>query len=372
MRYPWWMALFLILMLTSGCWSARDIKQLSIVSGAAIDPGKQAPYRLTIQFADPTAMVHQQERPHPYYVKQAEGYSVLDAVRNISRRDSRRRLWSHMEMLLINEKLVRRENLFRLLDVAQRYHEMRRDIVVALVSGTDAARFLERKVEPPLLGGFVLRRINQESYESGEALLTTMFDLLLVKYGEVKDMLLVEARETEGDVSFNGAAVLKDGRKVGRVDFPEIRGYLLIKNLLKSGTDIIRTKRGSVTVWLEGGKIKTKVTSLRPLTFTIKGMVKGHIQEINSSEDFSRISSLRRLERRVAREVTGEIRRSLRTSQRFRADYCQLGNLLAQYHPSYWKKVKEHWSDRIWPQAKFRIEIHVRLLHSGRENPKGR
>src|SRR5690606_5527193 len=183
-------------------------------------------------------------RPHPYYVKQAEGYSVLDAVRNISRRDSRRRLWSHMEMLLINEKLVRRENLFRLLDVAQRYHEMRRDIVVALVSGTDAARFLERKVEPPLLGGFVLRRINQESYESGEALLTTMFDLLLVKYGEVKDMLLVEARETEGDVSFNGAAVLKDGRKVGRVDFPEIRGYLLIKNLLKSGTDIIRTKRG--------------------------------------------------------------------------------------------------------------------------------
>src|SRR5690606_5051558 len=155
-------------------------------------------------------------RPHPYYVKQAEGYSVLDAVRNISRRDSRRRLWSHMEMLLINEELARRESLFQLLDVAQRYHEMRRDIVVALVAGTDAGRFLERKVEPPLLGGFVLRRINQESYESGEALLTTMFDLLQVKYGGGKDMLLVDARAAGGGVCFNGAVVLKDGRKVGR------------------------------------------------------------------------------------------------------------------------------------------------------------
>ena len=373
MRCPLWMALFLSLLLTGGCWSAKDIKELSIVNGAAIDPGEKELYRLTIQFADPTALSREKERPRPFYVKQTEGNTILDAARNISRSDSRQRLWSHMEMLLINEKLARRESLFRFIDVAHRYHEMRRDIVIALVSGTDAARFLERKMEPSFLGGTVLRRINREAYEAGEAIFTTMLDLLHVKYGEVKDMLLMEVREVDGgDVTYDGAAVLKNGKKIGHVHLPEMRGYLWLKNLLKTETNIIRTRRGSVTVWLEDGKIKTEVTSLSPLTFAIRGKVKGRIQEINTSEDFNRVSALRGLERQVAREVIDEIRNSLRTSQRMGADYCQMGNLLAAYHPSYWKRVKHKWSDRIWPQANFHIDIDVRLTQSGREKAKGR
>lgn len=372
MRFPLWLVLSLSLLLSGGCWAAKDIKELSIVSGVAVDPGERAPYRLTLQFADPTAMARERERPHPFYVKQGEGQSVLDAVRDISRSDPRQRLWSHLEMILINEELARQESLFQLLDVAHRYNEMRRDVVLALVSGSDAGRFLRLKLDPPLLEGSLLRRMNQESFESGESPMTTMLDFLHTKYGEVKDTLMVEMMETEGGIAYNGAAVLKNGRKVGRVDFPEIRGYLLLKNRLKSGIDVIRTERGKVTVWLVGEKIKPVVTSLRPLTFSIQGEIKGFIQEINTPESFEGIADFKRLEERVARKVTDEIRKSLRTSQRCRADYCQLGNLLAQSYPSYWKKVRSEWSDRVWPQAKFHIDVSARLNHSGIQTPKGR
>lgn len=370
MRYPWWVALFLSLLLTGGCWAARDIKELSIVNGAAIDPGEREPYLFTIQFVDPMAMAREQERPNPYYVKQAEGRTVLDAARNISRRDSRRRIWSHLEIILINEKLAERESLFKFLDIFRRFHEVRRDVVIALVSGSDASHLLKRGMHPSYLGGSVLRRVNQESFESGEAILTTLLDLLHVNFSEVKDMLLVEMRDIEGEIAYGGAAALREGRKVGRVHLPEIRGYLWIKNMLKVGTDIIRTKRGRVTVWFEGGKIKTKVTSLNPLTFTIKGKAKGRIQEINTSENFNRTSALRELERRFAREVEKEIRQSLETSQQMGVDYCQMGNLLAAYHPDYWKKVKPHWRDRYWPRAKFNIDITVQV-RTGREYPGG-
>jgi Ger(x)C family germination protein len=372
MRWPF-LILALLLLCCGGCWASVDMNRLALVSGAALDRGEHASYRLTAQFVDPTGMVRNEERPNPYYTRWMEGSSILSCVTNLNRNNPRKPYWAHMKTLLIHEDLATEENVFDLLDFFHRDNEVRNDISIAMVSDRTAATYLEERLKPPLVESLILQEINEGAYEyTGKSPYTTLLDLLYIKYGPVHDMLLEKVQEKEGGIVYSGAVVLKKGKKVGEVQTPHIRGFHWLKNRMRRGEYTIPLENGKVSILVKGGETSMRITSLHPLTIAVEGTVDGYINEMLSPQDFSTVGSIQSLEKKCAALVADEIRASLKMSQELHADYCQVGNLVAQQYPDYWKKVKDSWSDHEWPQARFTVDISADIPHAVNQIPKGR
>lgn len=124
----------------SGCWSKKELDEISILSGVGIDIGEQNKLRLTMQVILHREMKIEsqsgkrggEEKPTQNVV--AEGNSLIDANRNYVLQSGRRGYWSHINVLIIGEELAKK-GIGQILDVLERDQEVRRRTYLLVSKG---------------------------------------------------------------------------------------------------------------------------------------------------------------------------------------------------------------------------------------------
>ncbi len=118
------LALGLTTFLATGCWSHREIESLGFVNAVGVDtalgkthwelPGEERDpgelIQVTAHVVKPSSIVSGERGPapeKPFWVISATGYTIFEAVRNVSELSPRRLSWPHSRWVLFGEEFAK-------------------------------------------------------------------------------------------------------------------------------------------------------------------------------------------------------------------------------------------------------------------------
>src|SRR5207253_4416944 len=119
------MFLLLISFLT-GCWSSKELNELSIVTALGIDKTENG-YLVSAQIINPGEIAGKTSSGRTEVIRfMKSGNTILEAIRKLATDSPRKIYVSHLRVVVFGEKLAR-EGIGKTLDILSRDHEMRSD-----------------------------------------------------------------------------------------------------------------------------------------------------------------------------------------------------------------------------------------------------
>ena len=125
-------AFFLCAFLLAGCWDQRELSTITVITGMAIDKGKNGKYRLSVEGINAQELNAKTSSGYaPSLVLSLEGNTVSELTQKMSIKGSRNLVYSHMRTLIISKELAK-EGMLQFLDYLERNREIRDDFNILI------------------------------------------------------------------------------------------------------------------------------------------------------------------------------------------------------------------------------------------------
>lgn len=380
----------LLLLSLTGCWSSREIEELSLTSGVAFDKGEESTIEKELKEQgggypkrDLITFTYQTVKPQSTGAGSKEGGSQQKSYINISetgdsfhqmtrefslRRD-RPMFSSHLKVIVINDNLVRTYSLEHLLDQYLRDNEIRLSCLV-LISNGIASKVLESK-EPGVIPAFQLVGIVDNDYRTTRILPPMSLAKLTGKMQSGTSFLLQNVISTNGEVKFAGAAVIEGKTKklLGFLNEVELEGLTWISGKGKGG--VVKSfdeKTGELIVY----EIKSMKSRITPrvdrdnISFDVNIESEGRLSEnwVLSGNPFEN-KFLKRAEQAAEKEVQLLLKNVIEKMQEdYQVDVAGFGNRLRIEYPKVWEKVKKDW-DETFSEVPIKYNVKLTITDYG-------
>lgn len=359
-------------LLLSSCGDRSELTEKAFVMGVGIDQSKNGKVLMTFQVYKPSQTAASKGKiGKPYINIKTTDNSVMEAVRDVTIHLGRKAQFSHMRVILISEKLARKVQISKLLDLFFRDHEPRLTSSVIITKG-DTSHFFDY---PPLIENTISQQyfLNEKSTSRYSAksekmnLLKLALQLRSETGNAVLPYLTTSHGETGKEPSVAGIAIFKKGLMVDRLTSYESEGLLMLNKEYKSGiihlpcpsagnedetnfqesVEILLFRTGR-KVTMQGDHIIVKYRARATVAATNLSCT-----TLNSAADEAAF------EQRVAQEVKKQMKAAIAHLRKNKTDLLDIGNEMYKYHPAQWKKWKPDWPEMF---AKIEYQIDAKAL----------
>lgn len=373
--------------LLGGCWDRREVNDLALVTGVAIDQRDDKNIEVTIQIFIPQSSSNQGKQSSgeaagatgTTFVQSAYGENIADALSHLQMKFSRKVFWGHAEVYLFGADKVKR-GVREDLDFLTRYAEPRERAFI-FVSKGKAKQVLEKHSILERNTSEVLREManNKMSFTSSMAQLQEMLE------DESKAALLpwVEMLQApnQPDPSLgvgyiNGIAVLHDGKLVGVADNTVTRGILWTVNKMQNAIMTIKPEdsEGLLSVQLLRNHTRLE-PSYKNGEWSITIHVECKNQLIQNTSDLNIIEStksLSNIEKLLERNIEQYITLAIDEAQKkYKTDIFNFAGAFHRKYPRLWKQHQKEW-DVIFPQIKVTVKAKADILRPGMFNSQSK
>ena len=132
-----------ITLLLTGCWDQRELSTITIVTGMAIDKGKNGKYKLTVESINATELNDQTATGNsPSVVYSLEGDTIAELAYKMNIGFSKNLIYSHMRILVVSKDIAE-SGMMEFLDAFERSRELRDDFDIILAKEGEAADILQ-------------------------------------------------------------------------------------------------------------------------------------------------------------------------------------------------------------------------------------
>lgn len=383
------LALLMVVMLT-GCWSRRELETLGFITAVGLDQAREeGKIQLTVQVAKPFAIsgsVQAAIQERPFEVVTATGYTVFEAIRNLSSVSPRRAFWAHARFLVFGEDMAR-DGIQEALDLFDRDGEPRRTSFMIMVKGAKASDLLQVEFAQerlPSEGGFGLLQGTRLGLST--VAMMTVNEFLQALEGEGIDPITVREEliplEEDFDIDgellrekikvkprMTGSAMFKDDRLAAWMNKPETRGYLWITGQVNGG--IINIKEPTVQDAYIALEIVSSQGSFKPqltadgIKVLIQVEAQGNLGEMQQYVDPRGDPALwTSMERRMAAAIKNEIMAAVSKAQLFGADIFGFGAEINRRHPKEWQRLRESWEEEF-RRLTVEVEVKTKIKRTG-------
>ncbi|WP_195575635.1 Ger(x)C family spore germination protein [Paenibacillus sp. 1001270B_150601_E10] len=366
----------------AGCYDIRELNQTGFVTGMGIDLGQKEKYRVSVQVVNPNISSGGNSSGGggglSTVTYAAEGNNIFYASRKISKMISRQLHYGHAVLLAIHEDLAREEGITHILDGIERDSEFRSSSSIVLTKGITAERFLNTGAILDRVSAIKVKRLlNNTERLLGENSDGRLYQVIrtLASSGREAWINGFEVIATqEGPLSLaNGIGILREGKLVHWLDARSSRGVMWVLNNVKSTLVSIDANGEKGNLGIEPYRSRASIKALnvggKPV-MDIKLQVQANIGEVETNIDLMDPNVILKLEKLTQEEIKKEIEDSIKTLQGLKTDIIGFGNIVHQYQPELWKKVKNGWSERTFPTLECRISVNVHIQRLGlRINP---
>ncbi|MGN7762772.1 Ger(x)C family spore germination protein [Paenibacillus sp. 22594] len=377
--------------LLSGCWSSSLIENVNLIVGVALDTedeteveagfereGGDYPKRkkvsCTYQFFIPQGTVGPQKggsqtKTKNYHNMTETGDSIFEALRELSLRESRNPIGSHLKTIVIGEQLARSRNISELVDFYIRDNDIRPSVLLVVSSGR--ARDILSNALPGQIPAFVLDGI----YENRDRNTRIWEPLTIAKvigplHGKTS-FLLQNVIISGKEVKFAGAGVIKGktGTLSGFLDESELEGLVWLKGKGKGG--VLKThdpdsgKLITYEIKSMSSKIKAKVED-DDISFVVKIESTGRYAETFTPGGKKLDEALVEKDEQTLQKQAKELVQSTvnKMQHELKVDVAGFGTSLRIQHPAVWRKVKEDWEE-IFTKIPVTYEVKVEIEDYG-------
>lgn len=379
----------IMLVLLPGCWSRRELNDLAITLGVAIDK-KGEQYEVTVQVVNPQEMAAKKSSGTntPVTMYHETGNTILETIRRLTTHTPRKIYLSHLRILVISEELAR-EGLRNVLDLFARDHELRTDFYVIVARGTSAATMLsilepQEKVSANYL--YETLEVSQKNWSPTTGIF--LDELLSDLMSRGKDVALTGVRvsgnleagtsmenlkssQGRAHLRYSSIGVFREDKLLGWLNEGESRGYNFIINKVKNTVGEVECPDGgSAVVELIRSKTDMKgvIRDGKPeIDLTVSA--EGSVGEVACRIDLTKEQSLRELEKTGTAKLKKRMEQALRKAQeQFHADIFGFGDEIRRADPKMWERIKDQWRDSVFPELPVNISIKMKIRRTGTQS----
>lgn len=379
--------LILAMLPLTGCWNRRELNELAIAVGIAIDKAGSG-YRVSAQVVEPNEIAGKKGGAvTPVTMYQSTGKSIFEAARKMTTVSPRKIYFSHLRMLVISEE-VARDGIRNVLDFLSRDHELRTDYFIAVSRHATAENTLKILTPIERIPAFKLYSTLEASEKAWAPTTTVTLDELLntiaaagrqavltglqvkgnQKLGETREN--VQMVKVGAQLQTSGIAVFKADKLVGWLNEDESQAYTYINNTLDSTSGIVKCPGGG-TVTTETirseTKLKGKMLDQVPhIYINVRSEV--NIAEVQCSLDLTKASTITKLETAANAEIKGNIERTVKTVQsKYKSDIFGFGEVIRRADPKAWRTLKQDW-DQTFQHAVIHVKVENKIRRLGTVN----
>ncbi|CAM4517950.1 Ger(x)C family spore germination protein [Paenibacillus xylanexedens] len=383
---------FCILLTLSGCWSSREVEDLSLYVGLGIDVGKETEFEkdiadqggtypkknyvtATVQIApgfSDSKTSQQSGSPSSgktsYSNEQLTGDSLLQIFRQFALRRDKPLIGHHLKVIVISKDIAKKYGLDQLLDFVLRDNDIRPNCLV-LISHHRALDVLTSQ-DPSRIPAFYLTGITNNSYLSNKILDPVLLSKLDAQMQSGSSFLLQNVLNFDGEDKFSGGSIFdgKTTKFIGELSQTDLEGLSWLKPKEQGGVLKTHNKQGFTVVY-EMKKKKTKVIPKvvgNDISFHVKVDSEGWLMEDwRAPEEEEKGAYLRELEKDFAELAEQQIRQLLYKLQHtYKVDVADFRDSLRIKEPKTWKKVKDDW-DKIFSTVPITYEVKTTITNPG-------
>jgi len=415
-------ALALLATLLSGCWSRRELNELSITLGLGIDK-KGDQYVVSAQVVDPSqvasrAMGGGERSPVTLYRTTAP--TISEGLRKLTTTAPRLIYLAHLRIVIFGEELAR-SGISDALDYLSRQHETRTDFYFAIAKGTTAENVLNvmtplEKIPAnnlyaslhisadywsPTHGIFLDELINGLSaYGKSPAISGVRIVYHGVTLGsgdgsgngsgaesgagsdaggdgnsdmgkrlnEVEESELnVKEIESPVELYFSGIAVFRKDRLIGWLNSDESRGYNYIQGHVHQSMGHVQCPDGgkiSTDIIRTNTKLTARIVDGKP-RFLVSVTAEGNVTEVACNIDLENPATIPQLNEEVNQSLKKFIEKAIYAAQhKFKTDFLGLGYELIRSYPKVWKDLGDNWNEKFTSMP-IDVKVDYRLRRIG-------
>ena len=355
-------------MVLTGCWNYKEINELAIAAGVAVDKNADDTVHLTIEVVNISGGA-KTTTYEPKFVE-SDGDTFFEAVRKAITKDGRKIFWSHAKVAIVSEELAR-EGILKYLDFLFRDAETREDSWLLISREKTAGEILQSK---GMLKPIVSYQID-DTMRSQKSISRFPFIQLYeffdrVFYKQVSAILpAVQLIEQHGEKTpqVGGTAIFKRDKLVGFLDEEDTEGVLWLRDEIKGGIVILKNVSGTKDkVTLEIFKSKCKITPVMQagvLKMKVEVDLDAGIGEIMGSADYISSPGKQKLIKVAEEQIEKNIEKVYTlVRDKYNADVFGFGRRIEMKMPAAWNQIKGEWDDFF---ADLEIEVAVNLKIRG-------
>ncbi|MBE0338134.1 Ger(x)C family spore germination protein [Paenibacillus sp. 23TSA30-6] len=376
---------FILLVTQVGCWSSKEVEELSIYTGLALDKGELTPLEqdlekkgsryfkknkitASVQIVPKKSSESTEQQggggQGPNYINIAgTGDSLLEIFRQLSLRLDRPIIGHHLKVMVVSTDLAKEQTVQQLMDFVLRDNDIRPSCLVFL-SKERAANTLVTKYEdevPSIHILYMLRNHFRTSKVMRGVNLSELDGLMHSK----KSYILQSITESNGELEFSGAGIIKGdtGHWIGSLGQQDVESIAWIKGDVEGGAVKTYDKRNeAITYEVKSvkSKITAKVTEGNEISFHVKIESKGRlIENWDEKVDPTETRNMKEAEKEFEKELTRRIKSLMHKLQsEYKVDVAGFGERLNIEQPQVWKKVKDDWDYKF---SKIPVTFDVKL-----------
>ncbi|MFC3750136.1 Ger(x)C family spore germination protein [Paenibacillus sp. GCM10012306] len=375
------LAAVMILVLLTGCWSRRELNELGIVSGIAIDKSNDQ-YQLTVQVVIPDQVNGRTGKQNtPVAVYKTVAPTLFEAFRKLTETSPRKIYTAHIRTLVLSEE-VARDGIAKVIDILVRNPETRPDYYVLIARDASAENILKvltplEKIPAEALF-YSLDTSNKVWAPVAAVTVDTLIDQLMTTGMSPVlpgiSLLENDSRDTKSEdmrlidhpvkLGYSGMAVFRNDKLIGWMTKDEGKGYNYIRNTVSSTAGHLKCPDGkyiSLEIIRSHTEMKSRLEAGKPV-IEISAKVESNIGELECSLNINDPMVLEQLQVAGEQDLEDLMRQSVEAVQRrYKVDVFGFGQVIYNAYPKLWKKLESQWDDEF-PHLKvvYKVDAHIR------------
>lgn len=380
-KYILILLIILQIFLLSGCWSKKELDEISILSGVGIDANGEDKLRLTMQVILHREMKIEsqtgkrgEEKPTQNVI--VEGNSLIDANRNFVLQSGRRGYWSHISVLVIGEELAKK-GITQILDILERDQEIRRRTYLLVAKGDAKGILNAETVDLEVIQAYNISDMVKLSGSNGKNVMVDLHRYFLMSSKKNNSTFITGITTIQNNQSSNSSnnlelkdtGIFKKNKLVGWFDNVETRGLLWILGEIKSCIiEIEYPKEKGPSLFIEnlraGSKIKPvfKNNAIEKIIVDISS--EGKVAESHEEVDLTKGDTIKKLEEVAASAIKEEIDKSIKKGKELNVDIFGFGEVIYRKNPKLWKEIEEYWED-IFLSVPVEVNVDMTIRRTG-------
>jgi len=372
--------LFLIipLLLLTGCYDYKELNTISILSATEINKIDDK-YVVSAQAVNPQAPDKTTTTQAPFIIYNGSGKTIQEAYRKITNETSKFLYSSHLQLLIINEK-VAKENIKEIIDFYLKSPPIRTEFYILIsksdnvldiitpindISSSSIKETIENNVK--YLGTTNTVTFNELTNmildPNLEIVLPTIKLINDSKEGEKIEN--IEKTKIDTKYQLDGLAIFKDNKLQGYLNEEESKTYNILKN--KINNTILTTKCDDnkyMTTEIIDSKSEINV---KKNNIKIKIKLSGNLNEYHCNKPLDKTKTIKDIEKKFEKEVTNTLTSNI---NKIRKEYNSdiFGFLDKLYRTDYnkYKEIKNNWYKSTYQNIDISITSDVSIISKGK------
>lgn len=368
-----WVVAILLLVIVpgiTGCWNYREIKDLAVVMGMAVDK-KDDQYKITVEIASTKGGGGGEKAGGGLSseVYESTGNTIFEAVRNMISKTGKKLYWPHAHAIIVSQS-VAKEGMVPVLDWINRDAEVRSDTWLFISKEETASEILNVKLKLFDTVSMQLHQTMLKQASTAKFLAISAGDFLEIMQTcglePVLPGISIQTIEEKQIVAVEGTAVFKSDKMVGWLDAKETRSLLMIRDKMKKGGLIVIDQEGtkiSLEVFRNDTQKTAQIKGKEPV-ITIEINPKSVIAEITSPKDLIDEKGFKETEKMANRQIVEEIKKTVAKVQgEYKSDIFGFGQLVKIKHSDWWRANKDQWNN-IFPELAVDVKMKFAIRGS--------